>query len=147
MPMPLPHAADPGDTLDLIRAAFALANQAVISDIESEARQTQRDGFIWWDTRPMTDLREHSPICVDMSHAAIEYAVCTGLALAHPVQPYLLRFEPARTLHKKHQLPADPRRPNSLLRLALDILDPEAFGHAVTAEVRAAARQALGVPA
>lgn len=38
------------------------------------------------------------------------------------------------------------RRGSGLVGLAKDLLDPEIFGHAVTAEVRRAAKKALNVP-
>lgn len=96
---PLPSAPfsfplEPDDAPQLVRLAFQLANRAVISDIESEGHKVQLDGRIWWDTRPMTDLREHSPEVVDMATAAIQYAVGSGIAAIHPQRPYLLTITP-----------------------------------------------------
>lgn len=146
MPNHIAPDTTPDDALRVVQWAFVLANAAVISDIETGAQKIERDGRIWWDTRPMTDPREHSPICVDMAQQAIDYALHSGLAHAHPVQTYLLLLDARRTLDKRHLQPANHPAHCSLLRFALDILDPEMYGHAVPAEVRNAARAALGMP-
>lgn len=79
------------------RLAIQLATRAVITDIESEAHKVQLDGRIWWDTRPMTDEREHSPESIDMATQAIQYALCAQIASVHPQRPYLLLINHPRS--------------------------------------------------
>lgn len=81
---------DPDSQLSL---AMAIAERAVVSDIESEGVKVRLDGVTWWDTRPMTDPREHAPEAADMATLAIRFAVGTRLAHVHPQRPYLLTFE------------------------------------------------------
>ena len=76
----------------LIEQAFQIANAAVICDIESEGHQVVLGGWVFYDTRPMTDLNEHGPEVVDMLRQAIDYALQAGLAMQHPTQPHLLRI-------------------------------------------------------
>lgn len=73
--------------------ASAIADRAVVIDIQSEGLRVAQGGRTWWDTRPMTDQREHVPDDVEIFTLAIRYAVGTGLASVHPTQPYLLTFE------------------------------------------------------
>jgi len=73
--------------------ATAIAERAVVADIESEGVRVHLDGRTWWDTRPMTDPREHAPEVIGMADEAIRYAVGSGLASVHSNQPYLLTFE------------------------------------------------------
>lgn len=77
---------------DLIKQAFAIANAAVVADIESEGVQVVLGGWTFYDTRPMTDAREHGPEVVDMLRQAIDYALQAGLAMQHPTQPHLVRI-------------------------------------------------------
>lgn len=105
MPMPFgateappslaPFNANPPllDTDAQMKLAVSIADRAVISDIESEAIRLDLDGRAWWDTRLMTDAREHAPEVVELASDSIRYAVGTGLASVHPNQPYLLTFE------------------------------------------------------
>jgi len=85
-------SANPADEPHLIHLACEIANRAVVADIESECHRVQLDGRAWWDTRPMTDQREHSPEVIDMATQAIQFAVGAGLAGLHPQRPYLLTF-------------------------------------------------------
>lgn len=72
----------------------AIANDAVICDIESEAHPVMLPDSIhkWWDVRPMVDPREHAPESVDMARRAIDYALSAGLAVRHPTEQHLLRI-------------------------------------------------------
>lgn len=70
--------------------ATLIADRAVVSDIESEGHRVQLDGRTWYDTRPMTDPREHATPVIDMAFEAITYAVARRLASVHPQRPYLL---------------------------------------------------------
>ena len=82
----------------LIDQAFALANQYVVTDIECNCVDVVLDGgHRWYDTRPMLDLREHSPTYVDINAEAINFALQVGLAAQHPQRPYLLRL-----VHGRH---------------------------------------------
>lgn len=78
----------------LISAAFAIAADAVVTDIESEAHAVilPRSIHRWWDVRPMVDPREHAPEIVDMARRAIDYALTAGLAERHPTEQHLLRI-------------------------------------------------------
>jgi hypothetical protein len=76
----------------LSRMAFALADRAVVADIGSECPRLEADGRSWFDTRPMTDPREHAPSVVDMANTAICYAIARQLVGIHPQRPYLLTF-------------------------------------------------------
>lgn len=92
---PLPNSpfvmpVNPSDATRMVYLAMQIAKQAVISDIESEAIRVDLDDYTWWDTRPMTDQREHSPPVVDMFSQAIQFAVGSGLAAVHPQRPYLI---------------------------------------------------------
>lgn len=95
--MPSDHGATlapppPSPPADLQRAAHTLAAAVVRSDIESFGIKERIASLTWWDTRPMVDLREHSPHMVDMANLAIGYAISTGIAFPHPQRPYLLRL-------------------------------------------------------
>lgn len=76
---------------DLIAIAFTLANQAVISDIESEAAKVMQYGLTWYDIRPMLDPREHTSQVIDMAGLALGYALSSGLVVRHPEQEHLVR--------------------------------------------------------
>jgi hypothetical protein len=87
-PFSLPH--DPAAEIQMVHLAFEIANRAVVEDIESYAVKEITDGRIYWDTRPMTDLRLNPPTSVDMATQAIRYALTCGLAAVHPQRPYLI---------------------------------------------------------
>lgn len=93
---PLPPFTFPADArriAPLVYQALRLANRAVREDIETECPKVcTGDGRIWWDTRPMTDPREHSPAVLDMTNDALKYAIESGLVRLHPMQPYLVTF-------------------------------------------------------
>lgn len=76
----------------LIKQAFAIANTAVVADIEMECHQVMLGGWVFYDTRPMVDPNEHDPQVVDMARQAIDYALQAGLAMQHPTRPELLRI-------------------------------------------------------
>jgi hypothetical protein len=92
---PLPSApfylpTDPAAETQMVHLAFEIANRAVVEDIENYAVKEVTDGRIYWDTRPMTDPREHAPQSIDMATQAIRYALTAGLAAVHPQRPYLI---------------------------------------------------------
>lgn len=71
----------------------------------------------------------------DSERPAIGRQVTEAQALATD----LLRMCERQAGRVEYGVSADP-----LVALARDLLDPERYGHAVTAEIRAAARRALG---
>ena len=78
-----------------------------------------------------------------------EWAAARPATTPHPFPPEMTtgtipkagRAVLARTTHPTRYTP----NPGALVQLAKDILDPEQFGWAVTAEVRDSARRALGI--
>lgn len=73
-----------------LQQATAIADRSVIADIQSEGQRVSVDGRIWYDTRPLTDPREHAAQVIDMASEAISYAVARRIASVHPQRPYLL---------------------------------------------------------
>lgn len=84
-----PTAAD-----RLVRQAFAIANAAVVADIQSNAVRVTLQGMTFWDVRAMTDPHEHDGQVIDMAQQAIDYALAAGVAMQHPTQKHLVRFTP-----------------------------------------------------
>lgn len=77
----------------LIAQAFRIANEAVVSDIETEGiRDHDRTDGRWFDIRPMFDPREHSPEVIDMNTEAIAYALASGVITADPQSAHLVRI-------------------------------------------------------
>lgn len=70
------------------------ADHAVISDITAAcvALAQQPGQPCWYDTRPMTDPREHAPPQLDMAVQALQYARERGLVAQHPQHPHLVRI-------------------------------------------------------
>ncbi len=82
--------------LQLLQQAMAIANRAVISDIETEGvRVDLGDGQRWYDTRPMLDPRERCPDSIEMATQALDYAEKSGLVHRHADQRFLLRLPAA----------------------------------------------------
>jgi hypothetical protein len=82
---------------ELQRRALAIADAAVVAEIECECIDTQLDDdcpptWRWYDTRAMFSQHEHSPQCIDMSTEALDYALTRGLVVRHPVQQHLVRI-------------------------------------------------------
>jgi hypothetical protein len=77
---------------NLVAQAFAIANIAVIADIECYCTSTVLGDSTWWDIRPFIDARENCNEMIDMAQEAIDYALQAGLAVQHPEKPYLLRM-------------------------------------------------------
>lgn len=77
---------------ETVRLALSVADRAVVQDIESFAVTAGRDhrGRLLWDTRPMTDEREHSPECIDMAREALAYARLRRLISEQIDAPHLL---------------------------------------------------------
>lgn len=77
--------------LHLLREALAIADRAVLADIECEAVAEHIEGQRWYDTRPMLDPRERPADFIEMARQAIEYAVQRGLVERHHRSAYLVR--------------------------------------------------------
>ncbi len=73
--------SDPNEPLPrgLIASALAIADRAVIADIETEGISWGRKGDRIYDIRPLIDEREHSHETIDMAEQALGYAVARGL--------------------------------------------------------------------
>ena len=77
--------------------AHRLAERAVAADVEMHGHITRdADGIKWYDTRPMTDPREHCPESIDMANEALEYGVKAGVLVRHHAQQWLVRVDLAR---------------------------------------------------
>lgn len=87
---PFAMPMNPTDATRMVYLGLQIAGRAVIEDIQSYSVRQETDGRIWWDTRPMTDEREHSAEHIDMATEAIQFAVAAGLVHVHPQRPYLL---------------------------------------------------------
>lgn len=74
--------------------AFAIADRAVVADIESEGVPFRFDPAApaWYDTRPLLDQRERPPELVDMARQGLAYAYTRQLIQQHPVHKHLVRI-------------------------------------------------------
>lgn len=94
------HATDNAVLLaDLVRLGVAIADHAVVADIEALPAERDRSGaiingrtIVWRDTRPMLSPHEHAPQVIDMARAALQYAELRRLVARHPQQPHLVRI-------------------------------------------------------
>ena len=82
---------------EISRLAHAVADRAVLADIETNAVQVLLPesptlGRRWLDLRPMVDPREVPAQVMDMHAEAIAYAHLRGLVVSHPAQPHLVRI-------------------------------------------------------
>lgn len=81
------------DAIRLAAMAQALADRAVIADIECAAiAETDAQGRRWHDTRPMLDPREQPDVCIEMTLQALSYAHERGLISPHPQHSHLVRI-------------------------------------------------------
>jgi len=71
------------NSADITTRAFAIADQAVVSDIETNgiSLAVKTGHPRRYDVRPMLDPREQPPECIDMAQQAIDYALARGLVL------------------------------------------------------------------
>jgi hypothetical protein len=81
----------------LLQQGLAIANAAVISDIETEAVRVHiaLPGR-WYDTRPMLDPREHCGPVIDMAAQSLAYAEASGLIHRHAHERHLVCINPTR---------------------------------------------------
>lgn len=77
--------------LHLLREALAIADRAVLADIECEGVAEHMEGHRWYDTRPMLDPRERPDDMIEMAAQAIDYAVQRGLVERHHRCGHLVR--------------------------------------------------------
>ena len=91
-----PAATFTADEARVFSSGLTIAKRAVVADIETNGVLVATDEpGRWYDTRPMLDLREHSPEMVDMLTEALAFAVDTGLARTHSALPHLVRITSA----------------------------------------------------
>ena len=88
MPTPI---TNPTDNVRLVAQAFRLANDAAVSDLESEAHPVTKDGQRWWDTRPMLDANRHTPRVLAMLAEALTFGLLSELFEPHPSESHLVR--------------------------------------------------------
>lgn len=100
-PHPSPTAALPATRHQAVRqecdaelAAMAqrIADEQVVAEIESACPAYVQGGDKWFDTRFMTDPREHSGEVLDMNAEVLGYAARRGITTPHMLQPYLVRI-------------------------------------------------------
>lgn len=72
--------------------AYAIADAAVLADIETEGVPHQRDGCNWHDVLAMLCVEECGAAQVDMFTQALQYACDRGLIYVHPQAPHLVRI-------------------------------------------------------
>lgn len=86
-------------TLDDVMATMrAIADRAVITDIEIHGLRIGAPSERRYDVRPMLDEREVGPECVDMASEGLAYAIARGLVVVDdPIAPWLVRI--AQRLH------------------------------------------------
>lgn len=82
---PLPHFSN------LIASMAAIADRAVIADIETEGVRVGQRKARCYDIRPMLDEREHSPQSIDMASEALAYAIARGIVAFDQGEPWLAR--------------------------------------------------------
>lgn len=74
-----------------ITQAIAIANAAVVADVQSYGHKVVLDGATWWDIRPLVDPNEHAPQVVDQSRQGIDYGLAAGALAMHPSIPHYVR--------------------------------------------------------
>lgn len=82
----------PYDPAMVQRLSYAIADAAVVSDIETNCPVSGRaaDGRAIYDLRPVLDDREQPPEVIDMMQESLSYAFARGLiapAAGHGMQP------------------------------------------------------------
>ncbi len=82
--------------LDTTAAAYALADRAVISDIECNCIGVRQphDPARWYDTRPLLDPREYPDPLLEMNRQALDYADARGLITRHHDAAHMVRINP-----------------------------------------------------
>ena len=68
----------------------------ITADIQSECQRTaapgEPNGRMWWDTRPMTDEREHANEVAAMAAYALALGEEMEILHRHPLHPHLVRI-------------------------------------------------------
>lgn len=80
----------------LVASATAIADRAVIADIETEGDLVGAPEDRCYDIRPLIDEREHSEATLDMVSQALAYAIARGLIVFDRGQPWLARIAAPR---------------------------------------------------
>lgn len=89
-------------------------------------------------TITLSDLpNSHVSVCTDAEKPTVGHGVTPAQAIAMELLGTAFR-RGSTVIYDAHQVPA--------IALALELLDPDGFGHAVTPEVRDRARRVLGRP-
>lgn len=79
-------------TTALVRTALALADAAVICDIECEGTPVGPPSARRWNVAAMFNPAEHSPEFCDMAEQGIAYGVARGLLCIEPGVPHTVRI-------------------------------------------------------
>jgi hypothetical protein len=77
---------------ELATIAQRIADEQSVCEIESTCPAYIQGEAKWFDTRWMTDPREHCGQVIDINTEIIGYALQRGLIAQHTVQPYLVRI-------------------------------------------------------
>ena len=84
---------------DMLRLGVAIADRAVVADIEALPVEPSAAGAIingrlvaWRDTRAMLNPNEHAPAVLDMAAQALAYAEHRRLIARHPSTHHLVRI-------------------------------------------------------
>lgn len=79
--------------LELVADAFRIANEAVVSDIETSAWPTTSmgDGRTWYDVRPMLDATHCNEEELLLNARSLQFAMASGVVETHPQHPHLMR--------------------------------------------------------
>lgn len=87
----------PSFTTAMLATAVAIADRAVVADIESEGTRTPcaATGATWLDISSMLNEHEHAPAFIDMNRQALAWAFARSLVVQHPNHPHLVRVKTA----------------------------------------------------
>lgn len=78
---------------DLLLSALAIADRAVIADIETEGLRIGVPHARCYDVGFLLDSREQPPEAIDMFKEALGYAVCRRLVEIDIAHPHIVRIK------------------------------------------------------
>ena len=80
----------------LFNTAVAIADRAVVADIETEGARVQcaATGTWWLDISNLLSDQEHAPETIDMNSEALAWAFARQLIQQHPKRPLWVRVVP-----------------------------------------------------
>lgn len=86
----------PSFVTSMFATAVAIADRAVVADIECEGIRTDdaATGCTWLDISSMVNEQEHAPACIDMNREALAWAFARELIQQHPTRRHLVRVVP-----------------------------------------------------